>query len=120
MIKFLVMGGSPDWPSVSFSNDNAREVLGLLGFIGKGLPGSARGLHMQKACQKAFLLLEKFGDPAIEPKVVKRFGEQTITSGGREAGYLTKRVEHLLQLAQRAGDLGVITWTQTVGQSNTV
>jgi hypothetical protein len=75
---------------------------------------------MQKACQKAFLLLEKFGDPAIEPKVVKRFGEQTITSGGREAGYLTKRVEHLLQLAQRAGDLGVITWTQTVGQSNTV
>lgn len=106
-VTFQVLGVVSD-SAFSMNDRNTAEVLGLLGI--PFASGEIKGYHLKARCAAAIAKLETIGDPEIPPIVVRSLGGESITCGGRVAGYLTMRIKQLLCLATYAKDTGVIQW----------
>lgn len=111
-VSFIIAGTTPDWESgagyVDAGNANARELLGLLGLYNDDLYGRSNCRAFVRACDAA---LKRLGTDGT------RLGEVsvgalgcTVVDGGREAGYLTRKLTALRALAATGGDLGVVEW----------
>jgi len=112
-VSFFVVGAQPHCSPRDFecrecwdqepnlANTNARALLAALNLDDEDLTGEARARDLVPALKR----LAKTPDPG-EPMVVTG----NFTDCGRDAGYLQKRANELLELCQKAGELGVIAW----------
>lgn len=111
-VSFYIAGTTPDWDNgtgyVDACNANARELLALLGSLNDDLYGRSNVRAFVRACDAA---LKRVGTDGT------RLGEVsvgalgcTVVDGGRETGYLTRKLTALRTLAATGGDLGVVEW----------
>lgn len=108
-------GGAYTWPihtidPVQMANGNASEVLAILGYPADELAGSAQAQDLAGRALVARAMLDT--SPARQSETVSTPGRATIISMGREAGYLNRRVDEILTLAEEAGKAGVdVHWS---------
>lgn len=112
-VAFYVVGREPDWeggggPYVDLANANARELLALVGFYNDDLCGRANCRAFRRACETA--LARAGSDAARLGSVSTGALGCTVVDGGREAGYTTRKLTALRDLAATGGDLGTIEW----------
>jgi hypothetical protein len=87
---------------VNLSNANAREFLAALDLDAIDLMGEARARDLIPALQR---LAEAEPSPELASEIDGRY-----IVAGRQLGYLQMRAMQLLELCERAGELGVIGW----------
>jgi hypothetical protein len=94
---------------VNVSNTNARDLLIRLGLGDEPgdneLRGNRRAKDLARRCRDELTAEKKNQDTGIEG-----FSDGRFHFGGRSPGLLNRRIQELLDLCERAGDLGVIYW----------
>jgi len=116
-VTFGIAGIHPDYDNgtdldleINVSNGNAVDILTTLGIDTKDLYGEMRAIHFRNKCSIALKNLQRTGDPEIQSFTdVGDKGAKVIYSG-RPEGYLASRIDSLLKLTEKAGDIGVIFW----------
>jgi hypothetical protein len=116
-VTFTIKGSGPLFdeegnetgePYVDFSNANGRRVILQLQLPGgdESQPcGSIRGKELREACERYLANI----DPSLErakPAVI----EGNFIECGQPQDSFSRRVSSLLELARKAGDLGIITY----------
>lgn len=116
-VTFCLRGADIDWEAqgdgsyLNLGQENAREILTLLGFQGDSeeMYGEVRGIVLRTACEKALENLTQDG-PHLGV-VDKTPGKCAYYQLPRRPGYLKEKLNRLLQVAGHAGDLGFVTWS---------
>lgn len=116
-VTFCLRGADIDWEApgdgsyLNLGQESAREILTLLGFQDEGeeMYGEVRGVILRAACKKALENLTQDG-PRLGV-VDKTPGKCAYYLLPRRPGYLKEKLNQLLQVADHAGDLGLVTWS---------
>lgn len=103
-------GGAHMWPveaiePVQMSNGNAAEVLAVLGYPADELAGAADPQELAGRALIARAMLDE--SPERPSETIRNTGGATIINLGRDAGYINRRVDEILTLAQAAAEAGV-------------
>jgi len=87
---------------INMSNSNAGEFIEAFG-LGTELYGSLRAVEIERRIKKVLDsgYIDE-GSPSQE--------ENRIIYCGRRAGYCNEKAKQLLEMCERAGNLGVISW----------
>lgn len=116
-VTFSIRGIEIDWENpaqgtcLNLANGNAREVLNLLGLDDPYLCGDVRARDLKAKCLSVLGgMKDGSADPGYVDVVEATSGCATVIHCGRRPGYLTEKLNLLLAMADRAGDIGVITW----------
>lgn len=104
-VTFSVMNTETDWDDYSSylncANGNARDLLQALGLDSDELYGSCRARDLRERAERVM----RVPDGGIEPEQDGR-----VIYCGRQPGRMHDYCRALLDLCERAGDLGVIGW----------
>jgi len=100
----------PDAPEVNMANSNAQSVLLAMDLDPEGLCGSEDGARFYERVLIA-LATDRL-DEAVPPMQMNLHdGKASVFYGGRRAGYITERLEQLLQIAEYARDRSLpVVW----------
>lgn len=116
-VTFGIVGTQPDYDNgtdldleINVNNGNAVDILTTLGIETKELCGKMRALYFRKKCEIALKNLQQTGDPEIQSFMEVGDNGAKIVYCGRPQGYLATRIDSLLKLSNKAGDIGVIFW----------
>jgi hypothetical protein len=93
-----------DPPSINLANRNAADLLAWLGLPTEDLWGQMPARDLAARCRRRLWLEPRNFDEPLPAQV-----EGRLINFGRPAGYLRRRTEELLRLAELAGD-DVISW----------
>lgn len=110
-ITFSIRGESYDVDDsktyMNLSNVNAKELyirLGFDTFAGECF-GEMRARELAGLCRRELTPTKRCLDVGLPPH-----NERGYTFAGRPAGRINMRIKELLDLCERAGDLGLISW----------
>lgn len=103
-------GGAYLWPieqiePVQMSNGNAADVIAALGYPEGELWGQAEAEDLAGRALLARAMLDE--SPGRPSETIRQEGAATLVHLGRQAGYVNRRIDQILTLAEEAAAAGV-------------